>query len=298
MSLQPEWESLIREFKPGFQEIKFIEHGYDNVIAIVDRQLVFRFPRNPAAGCRLKFESALLKHLGGKLPHVPVVIYLNKDPFYAIQNRLPGQHLTRTQINNLSKANQQSIVRELVDFIFAYNHLISPEQLLEMRRQSGLDSQAIDEPWPAYLKKVLGETNYAGQPELQKLARRCYQKWLEMVASDPLPAMSLHDDLHLDNLLFQSGKISGILDFGDSTVGTATEEMRNFYSLKTNFLRQAIKLYAGRTGQVVDPEKVRIWAVTTELASFCNRLAKNQTAHPGFKRTRHNLRQWIPDFPL
>jgi FMN phosphatase YigB (HAD superfamily) len=68
------------------------------------------------------------------------------------------------------------------------------------------------------------------------------------------------------------------------------------YRLDSGLLQATIDAYQRISGQQVDFEDVRTWAITAELASYCHHLALGETAHPSFVRTRNNLRNWLPEF--
>lgn len=283
---------LIKSHEPSATNVEFIEHGYHNIVANVDKKLVFRFPRNEQAQYWLITEALILQELNGRLPNIPKALHLSRNPAYSVQSYLSGQHLTDNEIANLPDEKQYQIASELAQFIVDYNQLLPPDKLKEIRQQSGLVASGVSESWPVYLERILAKTSYPNYPEIEKLAKHYYQEWQQVTASDDLPQMTLHDDLHLHNILFQDGQISGILDFGDSAIGTANEEMRNFYPFGDNFLTAAAKKYAQLSGQRVDPKKAKTWAITTNLASLAKRISADMTDSPGFIRAQKNLKKW------
>lgn len=292
------FEELIRSREPLAKNIEFIEHGYHNIVAVVDKKTVYRFPRDKKAEYWLIAEALILEKLNGKITNIPSCLKSSRDPVFSVQNFLPGEHLSEIQIAALPADKKQQIASELVGFMINYAKLISPEKLASIQKISGLSNSPLNEPWPIYLAKILGQAPLADNPQLEKLARDYYQRWLTVTANDKLPKTVLHDDLHVQNLLFNEGRISGILDFGDSSVGTATEEMRNFLPISEDFLQTAIDEYAKASSQKIDIKDVKIWAITTNLATLVRRQAANMTDSPGFIRARDDLRKWLPDFPL
>ncbi|MBI2589245.1 aminoglycoside phosphotransferase family protein [Candidatus Saccharibacteria bacterium] len=281
---------LIKSHEPTAGDIEFVEHGYDNIVAVVDRQKVFRFPRTEVDKYRLWFEAELLQKMAGKIPKTPRVIRLNQRPFYAVYSYLPGNHLSEEEIGGLSAKDQAEIGNQLADFIASFNKLISPSEVLSLRSSSGLAAQPGEETWPIYLKRVLGDSSFPSNPKIEQLAKDYYQKWLNL--KDDLPIITVHDDLHAGNLLFSDGQISGIFDFGNASAGTATQEMRNILRLGDDVLRASISRYQDLTGQTVDPEKARFWMIVNDLASICLRLLDGKTDAPGFARAQKNLKKW------
>ena len=57
-----EVEVAIRAFyKQEVSELTYVENSQDNIVVLVNRELVFRFPRDTGAARRLTFETALLQ---------------------------------------------------------------------------------------------------------------------------------------------------------------------------------------------------------------------------------------------
>ncbi len=281
--------ALIKAHEPSAKNIEFVEHGYQNIVAVVDRKLVFRFPRHKKAEYWLISEALILQELGGKLPKTPKTLHLNRSPLYSVQNFIPGKHLTEEDLASLPIEKHRQIAADLVQFTVDYSRLLPNQTLKDIQKQASIEASETVESWPVYLERMLVKSSYPDYPEIEKLAKQYFQKWLEATTNDKLPTKSLHDDLHLHNILFKEGQISGILDFGDSAIGTANEEMRNFFPFGQNFLEIAASKYAELTGEQVDIETIKIWAITTNLASMCKRLSADMTDSSGFIRAKKNL---------
>src|SRR5208282_2779736 len=94
-------------------------------------------------------------------------------------------------------------------------------------------------------------------------------------------------------LLFENNQIVGILDFGYAKSGTAAQELRLLPCINKLLLENTIDQYSNLGGLDVDPNEVHIWAISTQLASYCDRLSKGQTDHPSYIRSRENLKHLI-----
>ena len=57
---------IIRQREPQAKSIEFVEHGYHNIVAVVDKELVFRFPRHEKAQYWLICEALILQEINGK----------------------------------------------------------------------------------------------------------------------------------------------------------------------------------------------------------------------------------------
>ena|GEM_PF-140582 len=287
-------EAFVRNLEPDAPHIMVLEHSYHNVIVIVDDARVYRFPRNYNAAVRQQFETEVLRKLRGKttLP-IPEVVAVRDDPSYTILSFLSGQHEV---LDVLPKTAITDISEQFARFIFELSQALPVAETEALRSKCGLADGRNDEPWLAYIERALAQASFTDKPWLEELAHEYAAKWQIMQARNKLPLQTVHDDLHNENILFEHGKLAGVLDFGLTNIGTAAQEMRQLYRLDTRLLQAAIDAYARLSGQQVQLEDVKIWAITAELASYCHHLALDETSHPSFVRTRNNLRTWLPEF--
>jgi aminoglycoside phosphotransferase (APT) family kinase protein len=287
-------EEIIRSICIDAQKVTFINHGYHNLIAAIDEQYVFRFPRSTQTLGRFDFELEVLQALDGKLTiQTPHVLKKSSQPAYAMLHYIPGQELQNKQLRSLSNEDQQAIGEQLAQFVQELNQAISINQMESLHAQT--NAQKTLEPWTAYLHRI-----FAPQQEnraLQAIIDSHYGAWQAVTAKDR-PQIVVHDDIHSGNLLFENDRLSGVLDFEHATVGTIEQEFRYLYRQGGHVLSYAIAAYERTIGQTIDNNDIRIWAITTELAAFVRRLNSGDTSHDSFKRTRAKLRHWIKDFPL
>ena len=74
--------NLIAEYFPDVAhgKVRFIRHGWDNDVLILDERLVFRFPKRSKYFRRFKAETRFLRHMRGKFSvAVPDYVYLPDD---------------------------------------------------------------------------------------------------------------------------------------------------------------------------------------------------------------------------
>jgi aminoglycoside phosphotransferase (APT) family kinase protein len=289
-------ETAIRLFCKEVHEVTYIEHGTDNIVALANKEYVFHFPRNADAAKRLTFETALLQKVGKKVQavSVPGIVKVQMQPLYVVSQYIPGEHLTSAQIQSLSEDEQIAIGRTIAAFIAQLSQSISSLEVQRLRTEAAADS--LREPWDIYFKRLF-VTEQLPNNALRPIVDHYYQLW-EYYAKQEQQTYAIHDDLHVDNLLFLGPRLSGIVDFSETNVGSVEEEMRWLYAMSDIVLKSAIAHYQELTGTVVDYDHVRIWVVTQQLASFVKRLTSQETESPHFKRAQENLRKWIPSFPL
>jgi aminoglycoside 2''-phosphotransferase len=287
----------VRRFCKGpVEELTFIEHGADNLILLANREFVFRFPRDEAAGRRLYFETALLQKLAGRIRSitVPEVLHVNHQPLFVVARYLEGVHLTGPQIKALSTEEQEQIGVSAAGFMAEFNNTVSGLEIQRLRHEAGLDM--VSEPWDPYFRRLF-ETQPLPNDKLLPVVQEFYPLWKDYVVHEDR-THAIHDDLHPVNLLFLGSRLSGILDFGDANIGGVEEEMRWLYLMGDTVLNAAIAEHARLTGREPNYQHIRVWAIMHELSSFTNGLARGQTESFPFMRARANLKEWLPDFPV
>ncbi len=102
-------------------------------------------------------------------------------------------------------------------------------------------------------------------------------------------------DLHTENLLFDNGKLIGVLGFGDTNIGTPEQELRQMYRINETVLQSAVNTYEQLSGYQLNLQACKIWSITQELAVYSEMITNNNTNHPAFSRAALNLQNWLPE---
>lgn len=295
-SFQKEAITAIYEFCPKVHELTFVEHGADNIIALVNKEFVFRFPRHEDAAKRLAYETALLQKIAGHITAVsiPEVIKVRTMPLYVVAKYIPGDHLTGEQIRKLPEEQQTAIGQKIAEFITQLNQAVSGLEVRRIRAEASVDT--LDEPWPVYFNRLFVESPLPNSL-LRPIIDTYYGQW-KYNAGIEQAVSAIHDDLHPSNLLFEGGQLTGVVDFGDTNTGSIESELRWLYLMGDTVLKSAISHYQSLTGNNIDYEHVKVWAIMHELSSFTNGLKRQKTDTFPFKRSQEHLREWIPGFPL
>lgn len=282
--------------EPAVHELDYIEHGNDNFVVLVNKELVFRFPRSEPKARRIAFETAVLQKTKGKISAVavPELVQVHMAPLYLVAKYVPGDHFTAEQIKALSEADQQAIGVQIAEFIVQFNQAISGLEVRRLRTEAGVDT--LEEPWAAYFVRLF-ERNQLPNDKLRSVVAEYYTLWKDYVMHEQ-STYAIHDDLHLANLLFSGNKLSGVVDFGDANCGSIESELRWLYLMGETVVRAAVDHYQSLTGNQINYDHIRVWAIMHELSTFTDRLARQQTNVYPFKRAQQNLRNWIPNFPL
>jgi aminoglycoside 2''-phosphotransferase len=295
-AFQHQTEAAILEFCKDVRQITYIEHGADNIVALVNEEYVFRFPRNPDAAMRLTFETALLQKIGNTIQAVsiPHLAKVHRQPLYTVSHYIAGEHMTGAQIQLLTEEEQVALGKKIAEFIAQLNQSVSSLEVQRLRTAAGVDT--LRERWDVYFERLF-VTEPLPNEKLRPIVAEYYAIWRDYVSREQY-TYAIHDDLHVNNLLFVGTQLNGVVDFSETNVGSIEEELRWLYPMGDVVLRSAIFRYQELTGNTVDQNHIRVWVVVQELAAYIKRLSAQDTESPHFLRAQEYLRKWIANFPL
>jgi aminoglycoside phosphotransferase (APT) family kinase protein len=283
---------IIKDLYPGAQKVKLVEHGYDNLVVLVDEKYAVRFPKHDGAYAHSKYEKEILSDLVNfDKVKVPKILGEGEYPPYMITTFLHGTHLKSAEIRELPFDKQEKIGEQFAIFAHAMHSLHSVERARQVRQELKLDEFA-EEPWDIYFARTLFETKLQDDAQ-DKIVKEYFKKWSELKYSTP--EFVLHDDLHNDNLLFIKGELTGVLDFGDTNIGHPEQELRQLYRINEITLDAAVKKYEGLSGLNLNVEAIKVWCILQEMAVYSSSFIKNDFERPGFARGVKNLNRWFPE---
>lgn len=291
-----EIETAILEYCKEVHELSYIEHGENNIVALVNQEYVFRFPRDERSARRLVFETALLQKIKGKIDaiRVPELKQVHTGHLYTVATYIPGGHLSAAQIQALSEGEQQAAGRKLAAFIAQLNGSVSGLELRRLRAEANVDGM-YEAPVDRFLR--LFQKTLLPNDKLRPVVHEYLPLWAEYAAREH-PTYTVHSNLCPNNLLFKGAELTGVVDFADVDIGSIESEMRGLYEMGDIVLQSAIDRYQELTSIQVAADHVRVWAIMHELAIFTELLAAQQTEGSKFKRAQLRLQQWVPNFPL
>ena len=284
---------IVQQRYPDARRIEFIEHGYDNVVALVDTNYAIRFPRHYEAYVRSQYEKAILPKLTAiTAVAVPQLVESHDVPPYLVTTYVPGKHLTPDAVNALALGQQAAIGNVIGTFAHQFHSSVTVEDEQASRASAQLGDQ-FDESWAAYFKHKVGEATFASVTQAT-IAKQVYTAW-QSYQQNTKQHVVIHDDLHLDNMLFSGPELIGIVDFGEANIGTPEQEFRQLCRLHPAVLDAAIATYQQLSGYALDASEIRAWATMQELGAYSRRLTAGQTDHPSFMRSCRYLDTWLPE---
>lgn len=283
-------EQLVHDLYPNIRKLQVIDRGYDNIVITVGDTYAVRFPRNVNALARSNYERHVLKKLENLFAiEVPKVLGAHTNPPYLITSFVPGSHVSSRDINLLPLALQTEFGQTVARFAYTMHMALSVTETRHMRQEWGLD-ELLEEPWDTYFHKYLYIQTFP-TAEQDQIAKDYYAKWQKFQA-ETHKSVVLHDDLHTENMLFSNGRLCGVLDFGDTNIGSPEQELRQLYRINEHILAAAIAEYSQLSGSALDIEMSKTWAIVQELVVYIEKV-EGDIHHHSFIRACHNLNRWI-----
>ena len=285
-------EHVIKKY--GDKPYKIVDHGYQNLVAIIDNQYVARIPRDHRAAKILARESeiiTLLKDLDDPPLKTQKIIEFSMSPTYMVCDFIAGESMLENDIPGLPEPTQKEIGRTVARFINWLGQISSP-QVLKKVAASVPDSLA----WDYYLEQTIGAFDETDYPTLSAHAKRLsaqlgnfYPDGVNVIANQ-----ILHDDLYAGNIIFdESYSPIGVIDFSDMGVGDAEREMRQMYRTGQVVFDACVDEYESLSGKKIDKQRVKFWAEAQVFAALCGKIDKK--THPSFKRGMRNVKKWYPN---
>lgn len=289
-------QAAILEHCKEVRDIHYIEHGPDNIIALVNKQFVFRFPRSEWAAKRIVYETALLQELKGKINIVPIPEFLQVHtyPLYTVATYIAGSHLNTDDIKKLSSESQKALGADLATFAVQVHNSINRLEVIRLRLEAGVNT--LDTQWAKRFEEIF-TTKELPNAKLHPIVDRFYGPWRQALTQDP-NIYTIHESLRPEALLFDCDKLVGVIDFGHITTGSEVYAFRSLYAMGDTVLEAAVDRFVQLTGQAIDSDHIRLWAIMQELALFTELLASQDTEGTAFRQARARLHEWIPDFPI
>lgn len=276
---------------PNSKQIKLVENGYDNIVGLVDEKYAVRFPRNADAYRRSQYEKFVLESINQpqKL-EIPRVLGEHANPSCLITSFVHGTNLRLNELNDFVLDLQERFAKDIAIFAYRLHHSLPVEEVRSLRKKFEIDK--LDEDWGAYFRSHLSKINLQDTKQ-NELITYYYGVWQKYENSTNI--VVVHDDLHTDNLLFEDGVVVGVIDFGDTNVGTPEQELRQLYRINEMILRIAVETYSRISGVDLSFEAAKAWAIVQEMGSYVDRLSTGSVNHPSYIRACNNLNNWLPE---
>lgn len=267
---QPTPEAAVSAINAEFPELDItsctsVGKGQESFAFEVNNSLIFKFPRESVENNER--ESKLLKLLESKIQtNVPRVKYEGKIKRFSGTNKIDGVHLDTDILEEATPEEKTALAKYIANFLFELHTKVTSKDIRAAgiaERSSGGDQS------PAQKSEVV-------EHEIDDLALKTFL--LDTLEKhSPLRDMSagdtpvvVHNDFNFENVLIEpkTKRLAGMLDFGNVAVADRYQDFASLYRRDSAFALTIAEEYGVLTGVHIDPEKMRVMAITREMGKL------------------------------
>jgi aminoglycoside 2''-phosphotransferase len=217
----------------AINSITIIETGWDHLVAEVNEEWIFRFPRNTSSIANLEREKNLLEYLKNHITlPIPRFIFVGKKHAFVGYKKLPGIHLNQQIYNNLKPEVCLLIAQTLATFFSELHRAVSIEQALLwgyspiIRPLSRIE--IFGNSLPADIGIMINEALIKAKEDLSQRL------------------VFIHQDVNGDNTAFDmiSGQITGVFDFSDTAMGPRSWDFAELFGIDERLAKLTAEIYA------------------------------------------------------
>ncbi|HMA38287.1 MAG TPA: phosphotransferase [Chloroflexia bacterium] len=213
------------------RRLEYLAHGKDHVTCLVNKELVFRFPKRADAAGKLRMEISLLPELASTLPlPIPHFSYVARTPppsfprVFVGYRRLAGEPL-RQYIPEIWDANWWPAA---VGAALTALHRFPIQRAQEL----GVPGGTTDE-WRHCYQALYSRVQERVYPLVTGSQRVAIGRYFEDFLHDPrhfrFQPVLLHGDLYSQHILLDNvrHRVTGIIDFSECRIGDPALDFRN-----------------------------------------------------------------------
>jgi hypothetical protein len=237
----------LRRISEEFPEIKwkscrYITHGWNHAVLILDEKIVFRIPKSPRYRKELKYGISLLNCLRKEVRvGIPNYNYVSRDKLLAGYDMLAGCELTASRFQQLSPLEIDIVAKQLAEFITTLH--ATPESTTEKFHVKTEDQRKLYEELVRDTKMLL--FHRLSQEDIQL----CEQYFAELKAAldHDFAKVLVHNDLTGSHILWDAeNRQINIIDFSDRKFGDPASDFTGFLEYGWEFTKHAFDLYGGK----------------------------------------------------
>ena len=228
VTLQPDWRMIESEVPElVVRSVILLGEGWTGTAYRVNDELVFKFPKRAAEWDELDREIAFPAYARPFIP-LPVADHLYQirnssgaPHGYAVYRSLPGNAL---DVDSLSDAERAAVAKALARFLRALHDMKAGPDITPILRED--DERAVAEQYYRDAQESVA-------PNLTVDQRRrlddLFSNHLDDSANFPTASRIIHADLSADRVLCEGEKVTGILDWGDVSLGDPDYDFSYLY---------------------------------------------------------------------
>lgn len=235
---------LIHKYFPKLEinDTKLITEGWESDILVVNNEYVFRFPKeNNRFDCVYEKEKIITdnirKFISTEISNIQ--IYKHKDIIFTVLKYIPGENLYHTTANIVDDFS--NFLKEIhsVDIKVLKKYKLDADNLPFYKYRLSLSNFSFNyDTLPDLLKKYNLDDDF----------NNCVNTFTAFDYRDEDDVLC-HNDLHKGNVIVGNGKLSGIIDFGDTIYTNYNIEFISIFKWQEEIIIDIKQKYEEITGR-------------------------------------------------
>ena len=220
---------------------RYLTHGWDHAVLILDETLVFRAPKAEAYRGALANEARLLRYLRPRVDvGIPDYVYESADGTFAGYPLLAGRELDAATFARLSDTERERIAEQLATFLTAVH-----ETPKSVARECGVSAQDPQKDHEDVVRDV--ETLVLPRlPPHEVEVIRALLTELAAKVKRPRPTALVHGDLDGQHILWDAeNRQVNIIDFSDRSIGDPALDFGGLHAYGHEFAERVLEHYGG-----------------------------------------------------
>ncbi len=237
---------LLQRIRAEFPDIKwkqykYINHGWDHDIVILDSRIVFRIPKETEYINKLKHEIKLLNYLSPQLNiDIPDYQYIAKDKSFAGYHIVKGKELYPKRYDRLSTPDKKNAAKQFAVFISTLHS--TPKTIISDCRIETENLMMHNEELFQKVERLVYPL--LTQPEIRRI--KDYYVELQQMSTYDFPKTLVHRDLTEEHILWDDKqKQINIIDFSDCALGDPAIDFSGILIYGEEFFELVCALYTG-----------------------------------------------------
>ncbi len=237
---------LLKKIEQEFPELKWKDYelvtkGWDFDVVILDKKIVFRFPKEEDSITNLKKEIVLLNYLDSRFSaDIPQYCYIANDQSFAGYLYLNGRELTVSRYKKFDSNVRKLLQKMIADFISSLHQ--TPTTILKKYKTR------IGKP-EKFLEWLVHDTEKYVFPKLNKNEIKYINEHfdeLRKALNDKYSPVLVHGDLTEGHILWDDKKDKlSMIDFSDHHIGDPATDFSGLIEFGEEFITNVYNLYLG-----------------------------------------------------
>ena len=212
--------------------VELAGEGMDSIALLVNREWVFRFPKHDGVSAGTELEARLLPELQQAIDvRIPVPEFVGTDPRtgrrFSGYRKVEGAPLDAHVFLGLDTGRQDRLTARIARFVRQL-HSFPMERAIQLGVAAGDFRGAYADKLASVRALVLPRVN----PDERRYVERLYGAYLDDPGNFDYEPCLLHADLSPEHVFVDPATraVTGIIDFGDVTIGDPDYELQRLYA--------------------------------------------------------------------